>query len=74
MNEKEESVVFLLWGANAKFYAKFINTNKHFILAAAHPSPLSAYNGFLGCKHFSKANELLKLINKEPIDWQIENI
>ena len=51
-----------------------VTNPNHFILKAVHPSPLSAYRGFFGCKHFSKANELLKQSGEEPIDWQIENI
>lgn len=74
LNVRVEPVIFLLWGANAKYFEKFIDKSKHFVLTTVHPSPLSAYGGFLGCKHFSKTNELLKLMDKQPIDWQIENI
>ncbi len=66
-----ENIVFILWGNNAKSKKQFINTNKHYILEAAHPSPLSAHNGFFGCKHFSKTNQYLYQINKRPIDWNI---
>ncbi len=62
-------VVFLLWGANARKKAQFIDKRKHLVLECAHPSPLSAYNGFFGCGHFKKANEYLIGLNKEPIDW-----
>lgn len=72
LNEKETPVVFLLWGANAKAKAEIITNPNHFILTAAHPSPLSAYNGFFGCAHFSKTNFFLKRRGIEPIDWQIE--
>ncbi|PKK96083.1 MAG: uracil-DNA glycosylase [Tenericutes bacterium HGW-Tenericutes-4] len=72
LNCKNEPIVFLLWGNFAKTYKTLIDTNKHYVLQAAHPSPFSAYNGFFGCKHFSKTNELLKQLNKTPIDWQIE--
>lgn len=75
LNERESPVIFLLWGGNAKSIGKNINTNKHFVLTAVHPSPLSAnQGGWFGCKHFSKTNEILLSLNKEPIDWQIENI
>lgn len=72
LNEKEEPIVFLLWGANAKAKVKMITNPNHLILTAAHPSPLSAYNGFFGCKHFSKTNEFLLSKGRNPIDWTIE--
>ncbi|WP_309109173.1 uracil-DNA glycosylase [Arcobacter sp. CECT 9188] len=62
-------IVFLLWGSPAIKKKDLINQEKHHILTSVHPSPLSAYRGFLGCKHFSKTNEILKIINKEPITW-----
>lgn len=75
LNKREDPVVFLLWGGNAKAFSKYIDTNKHYVLTAVHPSPLSAnQGGWFGCKHFSKTNEILSKLNKEPIDWQIENI
>ena len=75
LNERESPVIFLLWGGNAKNIGKDIDKNKHFVLTAVHPSPMSAnQGGWFGCKHFSKTNEILKSINKQPIDWQIENI
>jgi len=64
-----EDVVFLLWGAPAIAKSKLINQTKHHILTAPHPSPLSAYRGFFGCKHFSKTNEILDSIGKKPIQW-----
>lgn len=64
-----EDVVFLLWGSPAIAKSKLINKTKHHILTAPHPSPLSAYRGFLGCKHFSKTNEILDSIGKKPINW-----
>ncbi len=67
LNMREEPIVFLLWGGFAKSKAALITNPNHHILTAAHPSPLSAYNGFFGCRHFSKANALLK----EPIDWSL---
>lgn len=74
INEKEEPVVFLLWGSYAKAKSTLITNPKHLVLKTSHPSPLSVYNGFDGCSHFSKANEFLKSNGIEPIDWQIENI
>ena len=71
LNERETPMVFLLWGANARSKKKFINTNKHLVLECAHPSPLSAYNGFFGCKHFSKANEFLVKQGLTPINWDL---
>lgn len=71
LNEREDPVVFLLWGNNAKKKEKFITNERHLVLKAAHPSPLSAYNGFFGCKHFSKTNEFLISNGKKPIDWQV---
>lgn len=73
LNNREKPVIFMLWGGHAKKYAKDINTNKHFVLTANHPSPMSANRGgWFGCKHFSKANEILTSLNNSPIDWQIE--
>jgi uracil-DNA glycosylase len=69
INENKEGVVFLLWGAHAKRKASLINTSRHFVLSAPHPSPLSAYRGFIGCGHFSKCNELLAQQGKDPIRW-----
>ena len=64
-----EDVVFLLWGAPAIKKTKLIDESRHHILTAPHPSPLSSYRGFFGCKHFSKTNEILDLIDKKPINW-----
>lgn len=72
VNQKPEPVVYLLWGANAREKTKLINNPNHLILTAAHPSPLSASNGFFGCKHFSKANEFLKKNGVEEIDWSLD--
>ncbi len=74
LNEREEPIVFLLWGRPAQEKARLITGQQHFILRAPHPSPLSAHRGFLGCHHFSKTNALLKQCGYAPIDWQIENI
>ena len=71
LSEVKDCLVFLLWGKYAQAKEKLINTSKHFILKAAHPSPFSAHNGFFGCKHFSKTNQILRLKGIEPIDWKI---
>lgn len=68
---QKSGIVFLLWGAYAQKKAAFINPNQHFVLKSAHPSPLSAYRGFFGCKHFSKTNQYLKNKGVQPIDWAI---
>lgn len=69
ISDNKENVIFLLWGSPAISKTKLIDKNKHFILTAPHPSPLSVYRGFYGCKHFSKTNEILKKLNKEEIIW-----
>lgn len=69
ISDKKQGVVFLLWGANARSKKALIDTKKHLILECAHPSPLSAYNGFFGCGHFKKCNEYLIKQGKQPIDW-----
>lgn len=74
VNAQDRPIVIFLWGAPAGRKAKMLANPKHLVLKAPHPSPLSAYRGFFGCKHFSKANEFLKANGVEPIDWQIENI
>lgn len=74
VNEKEDPVVFLLWGNNAIKKKNLITNKKHLILTYVHPSPLSASRGFFGSKPFSKINNFLISVNKKPIDWQIENI
>ena len=71
LSDEREGLVFLLWGRYAQNKSALIDSNKHTVLKAAHPSPFSAYNGFLGCKHFSKANEILEKEGKTPVDWQI---
>ncbi len=72
LNEREKPIVFLLWGANARAKTALITNPNHKIFTCAHPSPLSAYNGFFGCGHFAKTNEFLKSIGETPIDWQID--
>lgn len=74
LNEREEPVIFVLWGGNARSKVKYIDKSKHFVLEAPHPSPLSAYRGFFGCGHFKRVNEILSEMGKDEIDWQIENI
>lgn len=72
LNDRDKPIVFLLWGGNAKQKMRLITNPKHLILQAAHPSPLSAYNGFFGCRHFSKANEFLTANGMEPVDWRVD--
>lgn len=74
LNNREDGVIFLLWGNNAKQKELLITNPQHTILKSAHPSPLSANRGFFGCGHFIKANSILKNAGKSEIDWQIENI
>lgn len=74
INEKEDPVVFLLWGRNARNKANMIDRSKHLVLECAHPSPLSAYHGFFGCNHFIQTNQFLKAQGKEPIDWQVPDL
>lgn len=74
VNSLDRPVVYFLWGAPAQKKAAMLNNPKHLVLKAPHPSPLSAYRGFFGCKHFSKCNEFLIQNGMEPIDWQIEDI
>jgi uracil-DNA glycosylase len=71
VSHEKEHVVFILWGAFAKSKQELIDRSKHLILTAAHPSPLSAHNGFFGCRHFSKANSWLEKHGLEPIDWSL---
>jgi len=71
ISEKKEHVVFMLWGGFAKGKVPLIDKNKHLVLTAAHPSPLSAHNGFFGCQHFSKANRWLQEHGLKPIDWSL---
>lgn len=74
LNEQDRPIVYLLWGAPAGKKADMLHNPSHLILKAPHPSPLSAYRGFFGCKHFSQANTFLEQHGLDPIDWQIENI
>lgn len=71
LNDQREGLVFLLWGRYAQEKGAHIDTSKHHVLKAAHPSPFSAHSGFFGCKHFSRTNDLLRQMGKEPIDWTI---
>lgn len=74
LNEEDRPIVFLLWGKPAQNKAAKLNNPNHLILKAPHPSPLSAYRGFFGCKHFSQTNAFLESHGLAPIDWQIEDI
>ena len=71
VNAKSDPVVFMLWGSYAQKKAAFVDTSKHLVLKAAHPSPLSAHSGFLGCRHFSKANAFLDSRGLAPIEWAL---
>ena len=72
LNIREKPIVFLLWGGPAKTKTKLITNPNHHILSTVHPSPLSAYNGFFGCKHFSMTNEILRSMGEKERDWRIE--
>lgn len=72
LNQREQPMVFLLWGGNARAKAGLITNPNHLVLQCAHPSPLSAYNGFFGCRHFSKTNDFLKQHGIEPINWKLD--
>lgn len=74
VNDLDRPVVFMLWGRPAQNKKSLLNNPRHLILEAPHPSPLSAYRGFFGCRHFSQANAFLEAHQMAPIDWQIENI
>ncbi|QUX90890.1 uracil-DNA glycosylase [Marinomonas sp. A3A] len=74
INNKHQGVVFMLWGSYAQKKGRHIDRDKHCVLESVHPSPLSAYRGFLGCQHFSKANNYLVGLGKEPIKWALEPI
>jgi uracil-DNA glycosylase len=71
LSKEKEGLIFVLWGRFAQAKEKLIDTTKHAVLKSAHPSPLSAYNGFFGCRHFSKINSILKMNGQEPVDWQL---
>jgi len=71
LSARHTGLVFILWGSYAQAKEALIDTSKHFILKAVHPSPLSVYRGFFGCRHFSKTNELLVTARKEPVDWNL---
>lgn len=74
LNQQRQGLVFLLWGAHAQKKAAGIDTSKHFVLNAPHPSPLSAHRGFFGCGHFSKTNKILEDNNQQAIDWRLADI
>ncbi|MBR6236592.1 MAG: uracil-DNA glycosylase [Firmicutes bacterium] len=70
LNERSDPVVFLLWGGYARKKKALVTNPRHYVLEAAHPSPLSAYNGWFGCRHFSRTNGILESLGKAPIDWK----
>jgi uracil-DNA glycosylase len=74
LNMRTDPVIFLLWGNNARRKKELITKSHHYVLEAAHPSPLSASRGFMGCGHFKKANEILISNLKSPIDWRIKDV
>lgn len=74
INEQCEHVVFLLWGAHARSKGSLLDPKKHLVLTSAHPSPLSAYRGFLGCGHFSRCNQFLQQMGYSPIDWRLPQL
>ncbi|HMI41144.1 MAG TPA: uracil-DNA glycosylase [Sphingomicrobium sp.] len=74
VNARPEPVVFMLWGSYAQKKAAFVDQTRHLVLKAAHPSPLSAHNGFFGCRHFSKANDFLESNGLPPIDWALPEV
>jgi len=71
VNESDQPVVFMLWGSYSQKKAAFVDTSRHLVLKAAHPSPLSAHSGFFGCRHFSRANAFLQSKGLEPVDWAL---
>ena len=71
LNDRNDPIIFVLWGNFARSKKTLIDLNKHYVLEAPHPSPLSAYNGFFGCGHFKEINRILKSLNKEEIDWRL---
>ena len=72
LSARHTGLVFILWGSYAQAKEALIDTSRHYVLKAVHPSPLSVYRGFFGCRHFSKTNELLLKAGKEPVDWRLE--
>jgi uracil-DNA glycosylase len=74
INDKPETVVFILWGSSARQKKKLIDTGRHAVIESPHPSPLSAHRGFFGSRPFSRANEALVAAGREPIDWAIPNL
>jgi len=74
IDEEHDGVVFMLWGAYAQKKGRHIDRQKHYVLESVHPSPLSAYRGFLGCQHFSKANTYLESLGEKPIEWALSPI
>ena len=73
LNERDTPIVFILWGANARSKKQYITNPIHYVIESAHPSPLSAYNGFFGSKPFSRTNEFLEKNGIAPIEWEIKD-
>ena len=73
LSERREGIVFLLWGRHAQEKGSLVDPTRHHVLTAAHPSPYSANNGFFGCRHFSRANDLLEASGRSPVDWQLDS-
>ncbi|MEZ9656490.1 uracil-DNA glycosylase [Vibrio splendidus] len=71
LNQRSQPIIFLLWGAHAQKKGQAIDADKHHVLTAPHPSPLSAHRGFFGCQHFSTTNKLLSSMDQQPIDWRL---
>ncbi|MDH5903956.1 uracil-DNA glycosylase [Vibrio splendidus] len=71
LNQRSEPIIFLLWGAHAQKKGQAIDADRHHVLTAPHPSPLSAHRGFFGCQHFSTTNKLLSSMDQQPIDWRL---
>jgi uracil-DNA glycosylase len=74
VDSQNRPVVYMLWGAPAQAKRQMLDNPRHLVLTAPHPSPLSAYRGFFGCRHFSQCNAFLEAHGEKPIDWQIENV
>ncbi|HEY9764774.1 MAG TPA: uracil-DNA glycosylase [Chroococcales cyanobacterium] len=72
LNDRRDGLIFVLWGRSAREKGRIIDRSRHHVLTAAHPSPLSAYNGFFGCRHFSQINRLLEARGRSPIDWALD--
>ncbi len=74
LNRERDDLVFMLWGSPAQAKGRLLDTSRHLVLKARHPSPLSAHSGFFGCRHFSQANAWLQQHGQTPIDWSLPNL